>query len=193
MKKSLGAKTLLPSAPVWVVGTYDEAGRPNVMTASWAGICCSRPPCVTVSLRKATYTYACIEARKAYTVSVPSVAHVREADFMGMVSGAKVDKFAATGLTPVRSDLVDAPYVSEFPLVLECRLRETVEVGLHTMFVGEILDVKVDEEALGGDGRSDPARLETFLYLPENRTYHALGGHVAEAFAAGSQFKREEE
>ena len=191
MKKSLGARTLLPSAPVWVVGTYDAVGRPNVMTASWAGICCSKPPCVTVSLRRATHTYACIEARKAYTVSVPSVAHIREVDFLGTVSGATVDKFTATGLTPVRSELVDAPYVAEFPFVLECRLLKSVEVGLHTMFVGEILDVKVDEESLGADGRPDPDRLRTFLYLPEARTYHALGGHVADAFAAGSQFKRE--
>ena len=57
MKKSLGAKTILYPTPVLVVGTYDLNGKPNVMTAAWGGICCSVPPCVAVSLRKATYSY----------------------------------------------------------------------------------------------------------------------------------------
>ena len=119
MKKSLGAKTLVYPAPVFVVGTYDSQGKPNVMTASWGGICCSRPPCVAVSLRKATYTYGNIVQRKAFTISIPSEAHVQAADHFGLVSGRDEDKFAATKLTPVRSDLVDAPYVKEFPMIVE--------------------------------------------------------------------------
>ena len=57
MKKSFGAKTIIFPAPVWCVGSYDANGNPNVMTIAWGGICCSIPPCVTISLRKATYTY----------------------------------------------------------------------------------------------------------------------------------------
>jgi len=86
MKKSLGAKTLVYPTPVFVVGTYDAQGKPNVMTASWGGICCSRPPCVAVSLRKATYTYGNIVQRKAFTISIPSEAHVQAADHFGLVS-----------------------------------------------------------------------------------------------------------
>ena len=76
MKKSLGAKTLVYPTPVFVVGTYDANGKPNVMTASWGGICCSQPPCVAVSLRKATATYGNIVARKAFTISIPSETYV---------------------------------------------------------------------------------------------------------------------
>jgi len=65
MKRSLGSKTLVVPAPVWVVGTYDPEGKPNVMTAAWCGICCSMPPAVCVSLREATYTYGNIVAREA--------------------------------------------------------------------------------------------------------------------------------
>ena len=114
MKKSLGAKTLVYPTPVFVVGTYDKEGKPNVMTASWGGICCSQPPCVAVSLRKATYTHGNILARKAFTISIPSEDHVQQADYFGLVSGRSGDKLAATKLTPVRSELVDAPYVKEF-------------------------------------------------------------------------------
>jgi len=106
MKKSFGPKTLLYPPPVWVVGTFDKEGEPNVMTASWAGICCSKPPCVAVSLRKATYTFQNIVDRQAFTISIPSEHHVREVDYFGMVSGNKEDKFANTGLMPVKSSLV---------------------------------------------------------------------------------------
>src|SRR5450631_3059920 len=106
MKISLGAKTLLFPTPVLMVGTYDQAGKPNLMNAAWGGICCSQPPCISVSLRKATYSYAAIVERKAFTVGVASEARMKEADFVGLISGRDVDKFAAAGLTPVKSDLV---------------------------------------------------------------------------------------
>src|SRR5512133_3321229 len=107
MKKSCGAKTLAVPTPVWVIGTYDEEGKSNIATAAWAGICCSQPPCVAVSFRKATYTYGAIVAREAFTVNIPGESQVDIADFAGLVSGRDVDKFAAAGLTTQRSSLVD--------------------------------------------------------------------------------------
>ena len=109
MKKSLGAKALLYPTPVLAVGSYDAEGRPNVMTAAWGGIACSKPPCISVSLRSATASHGNITARKAFTISLPSREQAAQADYFGLVSGRNADKFAATGLTPVRSDLVDAP------------------------------------------------------------------------------------
>lgn len=185
MKKSMGARTLVFPTPVWVVGTYDKEGTPNMMTAAWGGICCSKPPCVAISLRKATYTYGNLMERKAFTVNVPSEARGREADYIGIVSGKNVDKFAATGLTPVRSELVDAPYVKEFPLVLECKLLRTVEIGLHTQFIGEIVDVKADESVLGEGGLPDIEKVKPIVYAPEIRTYHGIGGKLGSAYSLG--------
>jgi len=188
MKKSLGARPLAFTTPVWVIGTYDAEGKPNAMTASWAGICCSRPPCVTVSLRKATYTHGCLSHRKAFTVSVPSQRYVKEVDFLGLASGRKTDKFAVTGLTPLRSDLVDAPYVAEFPLVLECKLIQTHEIGLHTQFIGEILDVKADESVLSADGLPEVEKVAPFMYGPELKLYHRVGDKLAKAFSVGHEY-----
>jgi flavin reductase (DIM6/NTAB) family NADH-FMN oxidoreductase RutF len=185
MKRSLGAKTLVFPTPVWVVGTYDKDGKPNVMSAAWGGICCSLPPCVAVSLRKATYSYGNIVERKAFTVSVPSETHAREADYFGIASGRNTDKFAETGLTPVRSALVDAPYVGEFPLVLECRLLHTFEIGLHTQFVGEILDVKAEDSVLGEKGLPDVEKVKPILFEPEVRTYHGVGRLLGDAYSIG--------
>jgi flavin reductase (DIM6/NTAB) family NADH-FMN oxidoreductase RutF len=184
MKKSLGAKTIVYPTPVFVVGTYDGQGKPNAMTVAWAGICCSAPPCVAVALRKATHSYGNIVSRKAFTVNVPSEIHVRQADHFGVASGRTEDKFAATGLTPVRSELVDAPYIDEFPLVLECRLAHTFELGLHTQFVGEILDVKADATVLGADGVPELEKVLPIIFAPEIRAYYGIGRRLAAAFSS---------
>lgn len=189
MKKSLGAKTIVYPTPVFVVGTYDSNGKANVMTVAWAGICCSRPPCVAVALRKATSTYHNILARKAFTISVPSEAHVKEADYFGLVSGRDVDKFTATGLTAKKSDFVDAPYVAEFPLVLECKLLNTLELGLHTQFIGEILDVKADESVMGVEG-IDMSKLKPMVFTPDTQFYYGIGSFLGRAFAIGRELIR---
>lgn len=185
MKKSLGAKTILYPTPVLVVGTYDAEGRANVMAAAWGGIACSKPPCVSVSLRSATASHGNIMARKAFTISLPGEAHAAQADYFGIVSGRDQDKFKVTGLTAVRSDLVDAPYVGEFPFVLECSVVAVHELGLHTQFIGEIKDVKVDDALLGDDGRMDLDRLRPLLFMPDQQAYHAVGAFVGKAFSLG--------
>jgi len=148
MKKSIGAKTIVYPTPVFVIGTYDKAGKPNVMTAAWGGICCSRPPCVAVSLRKATYTYGNIMEHKAFTISIPSENYVREADYFGLVSGKENE-------------------------------------GLHTQFVGEIIDVKADEAVLGKKGLPDIEKVGPFLYAPESRGYYGVGEYLGKAFSIG--------
>jgi len=184
MKTSLGAKTLLFPTPTCVVGTYDADGKPNVMTAAWTGICCSRPPCVYVSLRKATYTYGAIVAREAYTISIPSEDHIVAVDYFGIASGAKEDKLARTGLTAVRSELVDAPYVKEFPVAIECKLVHTQDLGLHTLFVGEILDVKGDPDVME-DGRLDIMKIRPVIYDPARNRYFKVGEYLAKSFTVG--------
>jgi len=184
MKQSLGAITLVYPTPVFVVGTYDRNGKPNVMTASWGGICCSQPPCVAVSLRKATYTYGNIVERRAFTISIPSEQYARQADYFGLVSGRTSDKFAATGLTPVRSELVDAPYVKEFPLVVECRLVHTIELGLHTQFVGEVADVKADASVMTGR-MLDIKKVRPLAFTPDTQQYYGIGDLVGKAFKIG--------
>ncbi len=187
MKKSLGAKSLVCTMPVWAVGTYDKAGKANVSISAWAGICCSSPPAVYVSFRKATLTYENIRERKAFTASIPSAGHIKEADYCGIVSGREHDKFAETGLTPIRSELVDAPYVAEFPFILECRLLNQIEIGLHTEFIGEVLDVKVEESLLGEGGVPDIEKIMPFLYAPGSSSYYAVGKLLGKAFSIGKR------
>jgi len=185
MKKSLGAKTLLFPTPVLMVGTYDKAGKPNLMNAAWGGICCSDPPCVAVSLRKARHSYAGIVERKAFTVGIANESKMAEADYVGISSGRDVDKFAVAGLTHVRSELVDAPYAEEFPVVLECRLLHTVGIGIHTQFIGEIIDVKADQDTLCEDGLPDILKVQPLVYDVAHKGYHSVGPLLGRAFAIG--------
>ncbi len=188
LKKSLGAKVLFYPAPVMIVGTYDREGRPNVMTAAWGGVCCSAPPAIAVSLRKATYSYGNVVERKAFTINIPGERNIKEADYFGMVSGKNEDKFKATGLTPVKSSVVDAPYVGEFPLVIECRLLQTVEIGLHTQFIGEIMDVKADVSVMTEDGMTpDIEKLRPLVFTPESRLYYGVGRQLGKAFSIGKR------
>ena len=190
MKKSLGAKTLLFPTPVLMVGTYDLAGKPNLMNAAWGGICCSQPPCVAVSLRKATYSNGAIVERKAFTVGISCETRVVEADYVGIASGRDVDKFATAGLTSVRSELVDAPYAAEFPVVLECRVLHIVEIGLHTQFIGEIIDVKADHEVIDDDGLPDIMKIKPLIYDTGHKGYHGVGPFLGKAFAIGKELNK---
>ena len=187
MRKSLGAKTVVYPTPVFIIGTYDKNGKANAMTVAWGGICCSKPPCISISLRKATYSYNNIIARKAFSINIPSEEFVKEADYFGIVSGRNTDKFITSGLTPVNSDLVDAPYIEEFPLIIECKLIRTVNIGLHTQFIGEILDVKYDITIEGDNKLPDIKKAKPIIFAPDTRIYYSIGEALGQAFSIGKE------
>ncbi|AGF55815.1 MULTISPECIES: flavin reductase family protein [Clostridium] len=190
MKKDLGAKTLVYPTPVLVISTYDKEGNSNAMTAAWGGICCSSPPCVAISLRKATYTYDSLMDRKAFTINIPSEKYIKEADYFGMVSGKKEDKFAKTGLTPIKSEFVDAPFIDQFPINIECKIIQINELGLHTQFIGEVMNVKIDDIVHEGDvNQPIIEQIRPLLFAPDSRNYYGVGEQVAKAFSIGKEIK----
>jgi flavin reductase (DIM6/NTAB) family NADH-FMN oxidoreductase RutF len=185
MKKSIGPRTILQPNPVLIIGSYDPNGQPNIMTAAWGGICCSKPPCAAVSLREATYTHGNIQHNKAFTINIPSTAFVKEADYAGIYSGKQENKFESLSLTPVKSDVVNAPYVKEFAVVLECEVLKVVEIGLHTQFIGEIKDIKADESILAENGLPDITKVQPFIYNSAGSDYYALGDFLGKAYTVG--------
>lgn len=189
MKKSIGPRTIIFPTPALVVAAYDGKGKANAMTAAWGGICCSTPPCVAVSLTRARYTYECIMEHKAFTINIASEEHVKAVDYFGIATGRKTDKFSATGLTPVKSSLVDAPLIKEFPMALECRVLHTLDIGSHTQFIGEILDVKVDGSVLNEAGMPDIEKVKPVCYGPEKGSYFGIGRKLGKAFSIGKPQK----
>ena len=191
MKLALSPQTILLPSPVLVIGTYGPDGRPNIMTAAWGGIACSKPPCISVSLREATLTYHNIKQSEAFTVNIPSEKYLKEADFVGLVSGRECDKFKETRLTPGKSELVNAPIVEEFPYALECRLVRQVELGLHTMFIGEIVGMVADGEVLSPKQLPDIEKVRPILWGSYgNMAYYGIGAKLGAAFSVGNQLQR---
>lgn len=186
MKRSTGPDTYLFPLPAVVISTYDKTGAPNMMTASWTGVVNSNPPMISVSLRKATYSYNLILESKAFTVSIPSRKHLVEMDYVGTKSGRKENKFETTGLTPVASELVNAPYVAEFPVVLECKLVKHDDLGLHTMFIAQVVDIKIDENCILPNGKPDIQAIDPVGYAHGEREYYATGEFLGKANKAWS-------
>ena len=178
MKKNYDMHYALQPNILTVVGTYDMAGQPNAMTVGWAGIANSRPEvCVAISVRKETHTYEGLVNRKAFTINLPSEGLFKETAYFGVASGNNENKFNTTGMTPIKSDFVDAPYIEEFPVNIECKVIQIHEIGSHTQFIGEVVNVKVDESF--DDSLPLIEQLRPIVYgAGDNFTYYGLGKKI---------------
>ena len=183
MKKNFGKKNWMFPMPVLMIGTYNEDGTPNMMTAAWGGITLEDE--ITICIDTAHRTWANISARKAFTVAFGTADTVRVCDYLGIVSGNDApDKVAKSGLTASKSEFVDAPVFAEFPLVLECELVSMNESNCNV--VGRILNCAVDESALT-DGNPDAAKMKPICYDPCAHAYRIMGEKVAKAFSCGKE------
>ena len=178
MKRDFGVKTWLLPMPVLMVGSYDEDGVPNVMTAAWGGT--GSDDLLTVCIDSGHKTWANIEKRKAFTVAVGVESQVKACDALGCVSGNKVpDKVAKAGWHTDKSAHVDAPVVRELPLVFECEL---VSMDPDTcLVIGRVVNVAADESVLT-DGKPDPDKIVPISYDPMGHVYRSVGAPVAPAY-----------
>ncbi|MDR1088965.1 MAG: flavin reductase family protein [Coriobacteriales bacterium] len=188
MKQSAGRLGLLFPNPVLVVGTYDQRGEPNVATLAWGGIASSGPESVSIAVRPSRYTFEALKRTGAFTVNLPSVAYAAEADFFGMVSGRTIRKLEATGLTPVHGEFVDAPYIAEFPYNMECEVVQSLDLGQHTLFIGEVRDVKIDETLIDEEGNPRWGEAKILGFDSGMRAYRAPGEVMGDAFSIGRKF-----
>lgn len=115
-------------------------------------------------MRPATYSYGNVTETRSFTVNVPSSQLAKYVSYAGRYSGRDVDKFKETGLTPVRGEYVNAPYIKEFPIVIECEVTAINELGSHRQFIGKVIDVKADEAILDARGNVDLGLLNPIIY-----------------------------
>ena len=128
--------------------------------------------------------------KKAYTINIPGKDHTKEADYFGFASGKNEDKFAMTGLKPVKSDFVDAPYIDEFPLNLECKVVKIADLGVHTQFIGEIVNVKIDGLIFENSQKPIIEQIMPLLFAPGSSNYYTIGAEVGRAFSIGKGVKQ---
>lgn len=164
---------LLYPIPAVLVSAVDAEGRPNVMTAAWAGTVCSDPVMVSVSIRKSRYTHELISRSGEFVISLTTERLARAADFCGVKSGRDVDKFAAMHLTPLPSSKIKTPGIAESPVCLECQVVDIQELGSHDMFVAKVVATDVDDAYLDEKGRLDLDRAALIAY--SHGGYFTLG------------------
>ncbi len=165
--------TQLDPVPVVLVGCGDDRRyKYNLITVAWAGTVCSDPPRLAVAIRPERFSFGAISTLGEFTVNLPSAELAEKVDFCGVRSGRDIDKFAACKLTPVPGSAVAAPVVAECPIALECRVSHTLELGSHTLFIGDILKVQV-EETLVTDNKLDIQKADLIAYA--HGAYFRLG------------------
>jgi flavin reductase (DIM6/NTAB) family NADH-FMN oxidoreductase RutF/rubredoxin len=106
---------------------------------------CSEPVKIAVAINKNNYTHEFITNSKAFTVSI--LARETPLSFIGdfgFKSGRDVDKFQTTGYKLTENGL---PVVTDNALsYLEARVINDVDVGTHTLFIGELSGAEVLQE-----------------------------------------------
>ena len=132
---------------------WDIDFKHNLITVAWAGIVCSNPPMVSVSIRPERYSRGLIESTGEFTVNIPTVDMAEAVDYCGMVSGRDVDKFKAVNFTAKKGSKVAAPIVNECPLALECKVVHSLKLGSHIMYVGEIVAVQAEKSLIDEKGK----------------------------------------
>lgn len=156
--------TALFPVPVVLVTCSDQDGKANVITLAWAGNICSDPPQIGISIRPSRYSHKLVQESKEFVVNIPPAHLVREVDYCGTVSGRNLDKFKETGLTPIQASQVKAPLIKECPVNIECKVKQSVTLGTHDLFIGEVVTVQVDQEILDERGKTDIAKANPISY-----------------------------
>lgn len=177
-----GGTLLGPLPPVMV--TCGDMEDSNIITVAWTGIINSDPPKTYISLRPERHSYGIIKERGEFAVNLTTTKTVRWADYLGVHTGRKIDKFKKSGLTKEAAREVSCPLIAESPLSLECRVTEIVPLGTHDMFIADIVSVDVDEELIDGSGRLrlERAKLAAFAhgeYFELGRSLGKFGFSVA--------------
>ena len=178
---------MLPQ-PVLIIGTYNSDGIPNAMNAAWGGQWDAKEIVISMGAHATTENLArCNDFTVAFATKDTMVA----SDFVGIVS-AKNDpeKMKKTGWTAVKSDNVNAPVFTDFPMTLECRILRKIDESEEGYYiVAEIVNILVNEEYLADDGKPDVEKMQLITYDPVHHGYISLGNRVGSAFSDGKQLK----
>ena len=146
-----GGALSAPLPPVMV--TCSDGEKDNIITIAWTGIVNTVPPKTYISVRPSRHSYNMIKNSGEFAINLTPASLIKTADYCGIYTGAKVDKFERCGLTKTAASQIKAPLIEECPLALECRVTDIIPLGSHDMFLADIVAVDVDESLLGGDGK----------------------------------------
>ena len=167
---------MLYPLPAVMISCGREGEKPNIITVAWAGTVCSDPVMVSVSVRPERYSHAIIEETGEFVINLTTKELAYATDYCGVKSGRNTDKFKDMKLTPVKSKEVKCPSIGESPVSLECRVKEEKNLGSHTMFIAEVVNVSVDEKYLNKKGKFELNASNLLVY--SHGEYRELGKYI---------------
>ena len=146
-----GGALTAPVPPAMVsCGSMEKS---NIITVAWTGITNTVPPKTYISVRPSRYSYDLIKESGEFVINLTTSELIKRADYCGIYTGAKVDKFAKCGFSKEEASEVSCPIIAESPLSLECKVTDIIELGSHHMFMADIVAVDVDESLVDSKGK----------------------------------------
>jgi flavin reductase (DIM6/NTAB) family NADH-FMN oxidoreductase RutF len=136
----------MPSG-LYIVGSTDKAERRNGMTLNWATQLGFDPKLLGISVEREAFTHELIDAGGVFSLNV--VDREDRAIVRKFTKPVDVDLEAGTlNGFPYHDGTTGAPILDQAVAYVECEVRQTVDVGGHTLFLGEIVDAafQKDEE-----------------------------------------------
>ncbi len=156
--------TLLNPVPVVLVTCSDEQGNNNVFTVAWAGTINSKPPMLSISVRKSRYSYQMIKETGEFIVNLVTENLAFAADYCGVKSGKDINKFMEAKLDIGKASVVKAPIINNSPVNLECKVEKIIEFGSHDMFIAKVVACQVDDELVDDQGKLNLEKAKLICY-----------------------------
>jgi flavin reductase (DIM6/NTAB) family NADH-FMN oxidoreductase RutF len=156
--------------------TCSHEGKDNVFTVAWTGITNTIPAKTYIAVRPSRHSYGLIKESGEFAINLTTTELVRAADFCGVHTGAKIDKFERCKLEKETASEIGCPILAASPLVLECRVTDVIPLGSHDMFLSDIVAVDVDEALIDADGKLHLERAGLVAYA--HGTYFELGKKI---------------
>lgn len=191
MRKNLGVSPALFPMPVVIVAAYGADGSICAMNAAWAQICASDKIALFIDADHKTTKN--IMETKAFTVQIADVKNMAPADFFGIATGNKMsDKFERSGCSAVKSEFVNAPIITDFPVSIECELAEEINTDNMHAIVGKIVNVSADEAVIGDKDKILPEKVNALIFDQYRNGYFSVGEKVGQAWNAGAGLMKDQ-
>ena len=174
-KKTLKGGALVCPLPPTMVSCGDMENS-NIITIGWTGILNTVPPKTYISVRPTRHSYNMIKEKGEFVINLTPASLVKEADYCGIYTGKKVDKFAKCKLTKEEATAVSCPMIAECPVSIECKVTDIVPLGSHDMFMADIVAVNVAEELFDKDDKMRLDKADLVAYA--HGEYFALGKKI---------------
>ena len=169
--------TMIYPLPAALISCGSSPEEYNMLTVAWVGTICTNPAMCYISVRPERHSYPIIKKNGAFVINLTTEAMAKAVDLCGVKSGKDCNKWGLTGFTPIASEVVDAPYIKESPLCIECKVEQIIKLGSHDMFIAKVIQVLADDKYLNPENEKFELEKANLLAYSHGH-YYGLGKEI---------------